>query len=216
MAPRLRRAEIVQRNRDAVLAAARRVFIEKGYIGATVEAIAEEAGFSTGALYSQFESKADLFQTLLYRRGDELQEKTEGAIAGKAGVAGLRALLEAGAEDAVSEAAWRRVLIEFRALAARNPSLNTRFAATHSRNVQGLASVLDQLWAKTELQPRFPTQVMAEFVLAVGSGFTLERAVNPASLPFETLFQMVKSALGLTDPDDRIFAADTRDPLAAE
>jgi AcrR family transcriptional regulator len=207
---------MVERNRELVLAAARRVFIDKGYAGATLEAIAEEAGFSRGVMYSQFESKADLFLTLLYRRADELQDKTEGAIAGKAGGAAVRALLEAGAEDAVSEAAWRRVLIEFRSVAARNPSLNTRFAATHSRNVQGLASVLDQLWAKNGLQPRFPTRVMAEFVLAVGSGLTLERAVNPGSLPFETLFQMVKSALGLTDPDDGIFAADTRDPLAAE
>ena len=43
VATRLRRVEQVQRNREAVLAAARRVFLDKGYAGATLEAIADEA-----------------------------------------------------------------------------------------------------------------------------------------------------------------------------
>src|SRR5947208_2818313 len=68
MTTRLRRPEMVLRNREAVLAAARRVFLDRGYAGATLELIAEDAGFSKGVLYSQFASKADLFLTLLHRR----------------------------------------------------------------------------------------------------------------------------------------------------
>ena len=51
--------------RDAVLSAARHQFLEKGYAGATVRAIAEEAGTTTGAIYSSFSGKADLFGHLL-------------------------------------------------------------------------------------------------------------------------------------------------------
>ena len=58
---RLTRAEQSERNRGLVLAAARRVFLARGYHGATLEQIADEAGFSKGVVYSQFESKADLF-----------------------------------------------------------------------------------------------------------------------------------------------------------
>ena len=65
MAVRLRRAEQVERNRGAVLEAARQVFIERGYAGASLEAIAEEAGFSKGVGYSQFGSKPELFFALL-------------------------------------------------------------------------------------------------------------------------------------------------------
>ena len=54
MAVRLRRAEQVERNREAVLQAAQRVFIERGYAGASLEAIADEAGFSKGVAYSPF------------------------------------------------------------------------------------------------------------------------------------------------------------------
>ncbi len=41
MAIRLRRPQMVERNREALLGAARRIFLEKGYAGATLEAIAE-------------------------------------------------------------------------------------------------------------------------------------------------------------------------------
>jgi AcrR family transcriptional regulator len=216
MATRLRRPEMVERNREAVLAAARRVFLEKGYSGATLEAIAEEAGFSKGVMYSQFESKADLFLALLERRMDERTKQNERIVAEHGGIGGLRKLLKAGADDAVTEAAWARVLIEFRTLASRDPRVNGRYAAAHNRTVQGLASELEGLCAKAELTPRFPARVMAEFILAMASGATLESAANPTALPFEILSQMVGSALGFTDPEGAIFAANPRDPLGAK
>jgi AcrR family transcriptional regulator len=216
MATRLRRAEMVKRNREAVLATARRVFIEKGYAGATLEAIADEAGFSKGVMYSQFDSKADLFLALLERRMDERTQQNERIVSEHAGMGGLRKLLEAGAEDAVTEAAWARVLIEFRTLSSRDPRVNGRYAAAHARTVHGLASELELLCVKAKLKPRFPPPVMAEFILALASGVTLESAANPAALPFEVLSQMVGRALGFTDPEDTIFTANPRDPLGAK
>jgi Bacterial regulatory proteins, tetR family len=49
----LSREEQVERNRRLVLDAARRVFLARGYASATVDGIAEEAGFSKGVVYSQ-------------------------------------------------------------------------------------------------------------------------------------------------------------------
>src|SRR5262245_25086032 len=83
MAVRLRRAEQVERNRTAVLDAARRVFLDRGYGGATVDAIAEEAGFSKGVVYSQFGSKADMFMALLEQRITERAAQNERIAAGK-------------------------------------------------------------------------------------------------------------------------------------
>ena len=68
---RLSRTEQVGRNRALVLDAARRVFLARGYHAATLEQIAEEAGFSKGVVYSQFDSKADLFLALLEARISE-------------------------------------------------------------------------------------------------------------------------------------------------
>ena len=49
--PRLKREDQVKRNRELVVEAARRVFLAEGYAGATLEQIAEEAGFSKGVVY---------------------------------------------------------------------------------------------------------------------------------------------------------------------
>ena len=202
MVTRLRRAQMVERNREAVLRAARRVFLDKGYAGATLESIAEEAGFSKGVMYSQFHSKADLFLTLLERRMEERTEQNEPVLAGYAGEEGVRKLLEVGQEDWLTEAAWATLLVEFRAHAARDPGLNARYAAAHAQTVDHLASGLELLYAKSGLQPVFPATVMAEFILALVSGITLERAAKPAALPPEYVLQMVPRALGLTRPEE--------------
>src|SRR6266702_406497 len=58
---RLTREQSRQRTRAALIAAAMRVFARDGYAGASVDAIAEQAGFTVGALYSNFATKQELF-----------------------------------------------------------------------------------------------------------------------------------------------------------
>jgi len=61
----LTRAEQQARTRTALVASARRVFGREGFHGARLEVIAYEAGLTKGAVYSNFESKADLFLAVL-------------------------------------------------------------------------------------------------------------------------------------------------------
>src|SRR3954467_5724168 len=65
---RLTRAEQRERTREALLDAGGRVFVERGFAGASVEAIAGEAGYTRGAFYSTFAGKEELFAELLQRR----------------------------------------------------------------------------------------------------------------------------------------------------
>ena len=62
---RLTRAEAKARTRRRLLDAAARTFARKGYAGASVEEIAEAAGYSIGALYSNFGGKEELFLELM-------------------------------------------------------------------------------------------------------------------------------------------------------
>src|ERR1700677_3877481 len=77
MRTKLSREEQVERNRRLVLEAARRVFLARGYASATLDASAEEAGFSKGVVYSQFASKADMFLALLEASISERAEQNE-------------------------------------------------------------------------------------------------------------------------------------------
>ncbi|MBO9708664.1 MAG: TetR/AcrR family transcriptional regulator [Caulobacter sp.] len=60
-----RRALAKQRTRERVLAAARRLFTERGYEGATIRDIAQAAGMSTGAVFASFADKSELFDEIL-------------------------------------------------------------------------------------------------------------------------------------------------------
>jgi AcrR family transcriptional regulator len=60
-----RRALAKQQTRLKVLAAARRLFSEQGYEGATIRDIAAAAGMSTGAVFANFTDKSDLFREIM-------------------------------------------------------------------------------------------------------------------------------------------------------
>jgi AcrR family transcriptional regulator len=63
--PRLTREESKARTRAELIRAARRLFVRNGYAATSLADIAEEAGLTKGAVYSNFESKEDLFLALL-------------------------------------------------------------------------------------------------------------------------------------------------------
>lgn len=78
---RLTRAEARARTRQQLLDAAAGVFARKGFAGASVEEIAESAGYSTGALYFNFDSKEQLFLDLLAERRSRAVERQAAAVA---------------------------------------------------------------------------------------------------------------------------------------
>jgi AcrR family transcriptional regulator len=179
------RDEQVERNRRLVLEAARRVFLARGYASASVDAIAEEAGFSKGVVYSQFDSKADMFLALLEARISERAEQNEQL----AEQLGGRQLAEAVPALALSlrraEPEWMQLVMEFRLHAARVPELNRRYAQLHERTVDGLASVYARLHERAGTTPRYPARVLAQLELAISRGAFLEELAHPgaADLP---------------------------------
>lgn len=82
---RMTREESRTLTRSKLLASARAVFAREGYGGASVDRIAEHAGFSKGAFYSNFESKEDIFLQLLETTGveeaEDLRRALEGVVA---------------------------------------------------------------------------------------------------------------------------------------
>jgi AcrR family transcriptional regulator len=126
-------AERRQETRKEVLAAASRVFARNGFHGTSLDAVAEEAGFSRGAVYYNFADKEELFLELLDRRcaerardirdtfgggGDDLASTTE-----QAKLAAKDAL-----EAMIGDPEWRALYLEFLAHAARDKNFRRAFA----------------------------------------------------------------------------------------
>jgi AcrR family transcriptional regulator len=87
-----RRTIAKQRTREKVLEAARTLFIQRGYEGATIRDIAQAAGMSTGAVFANFADKSELFDAIIKGDLELLHEQMSAAAANASGVE--RALLE--------------------------------------------------------------------------------------------------------------------------
>jgi len=81
-----RRALAKQQTRAKVLAAARRLFSEHGYEGATIRDIASAAGMSTGAVFANFSDKSDLFRDIMISDTVALVAQMREAVAHAKGV----------------------------------------------------------------------------------------------------------------------------------
>lgn len=195
MRNRMTRIEQVERNRDVVLDAARRVFEARGYAGASLDAIAEEAGFSKGVVYSQFDSKADLFFALLERRIDERAAQNQRLAERVVGLELGPALMELGEQVDQADASWTLLMLEFRAHAARDPELNRRYARAHARTLDMIAGLLDAAYKRAGVAPRFPPRTLAELCLALASGIVFERIANRDALPSAAIRQITKLLL---------------------
>ncbi len=193
---RMGRIDRAAANRALVLAAARRVFLARGYHGATLEQIAEEAGFSKGVVYSQFESKADLFLALLEARVEERAAENLTVARSLAG-GGLQVLLEHLIRGDQAPAGWLLLVIEFRVHAARDPVLSRRYAAIHARTVEGVAQALAMVTGHGGEEPAVPARRLAELAMALSTGTTLEWAATPDAFGglrvAEQLAQMLES-----------------------
>ncbi len=191
MSSRLTRADQNTRNRGLVLAAARRTFLARGYHGATLEQIADEAGFSKGVVYSRFESKADLFLALLEQRIAERAGNNARVVEQMTGDQGIETLLEylVGVERAEPE--WGLVVIEFRVHAARDAELNRRYAALHERTITGVARAVASVYERRGETPPLEPAKLARLMLAVAAGHRLEQAIEPGAAPGMLLAELL-------------------------
>jgi AcrR family transcriptional regulator len=201
MSSRLSRVEQTERNRAALLASARRVFLERGYHGASVDRIADAAGFSTGVVYSQFGGKADLFLALLEARIAERAAGNARTVEGLAGDAGLSKLLAHAASVDRAEPEWGLLVIEFRVHAARDPELGRRYTAVHQRTLAGMERAVTGLYQRAGQAPPLPPADLARLLVAVGAGARLEQAAEPGPSPAAMLArQLGRLITGRTGP----------------
>ncbi|HZR81764.1 MAG TPA: helix-turn-helix domain-containing protein [Candidatus Binatia bacterium] len=172
------RSEAKEDTRARLLAAARRVFVREGFHGATVDMVAAEAGFTKGAVYSAFTSKADLFLAVYEQR---MRERSA-AIA--------RRLAEVPAEE-VTDVAWRTwaeslrrdrtwhlVLIEFWVFAARDRETRARFARLHGEMRSAIAREIAAARAAGR-SGAIDADAIARAHMALGNGFALEAFLEP-------------------------------------
>jgi AcrR family transcriptional regulator len=200
---RLTRAERSALTRAELMDSARRLFLRRGFHAASLELVAEEAGFTIGAVYSRFGSKADLFLAILDERIDQIVAEvarvasTDQPIPAHAELlAGRRmALLE-------REREWFPLVLEFWSHAARDERLQREFGARHERLVAAYAGLIEADYARLGLPLPLAPEVLARAVVAMGNGVALERLADPDRVPDGLLSTMAIAFLRGAAADD--------------
>ena len=181
------RTENRERNRAALLEAAAQLAEEKGYAGTSLSAVATRAGLSTGAVYSIFGSKVELFLELLLPdwHVPAGQELTAEATDVQAFVAAYARHWVAGLRRGDARRAFELEL-ELYLAALRDPRMLAKTSAIFAASQEQLAADLDRL-ASNGPPLAMPAAELARTVVAVLQGLS-QMAIAAGEEPDEEMF----------------------------
>jgi AcrR family transcriptional regulator len=190
---RLTRAERKEDTRTRLLASAARVFARRGFHAASVEEVAEDAGFSKGAVYSNFASKEDLFLAMVEARFQDRLGAIRAAVA-EPGAPGEQARRSADSfiRQLAADPEWPPVFLEFWAYAQRDPSVRRRFAAQVSAVREAVAEILASRASELGVELPLPADQLATMTFAMATGFAMERQLDPNAVPDDLLGTMLE------------------------
>ena len=211
--PRLTRKEKQAHTRTCLMEAAARVFTKRGLQQASIDEVAEDAGYTKGAFYANFKSKEELFLAMLDERFAERLEEIDRVMSTSADVTDQAH--EAGADFmryVSADPEWQRLFFEFAAYAARNEEfrqeLVTRYRTLRDRIAQGLARRAEE----AGVEPPFPADQVALMTFAMANGVALERLLEPDVVPDHLYGTMLASLFtGLKALQDAATAAAAAD-----
>jgi len=162
-----------QMTRDALIDAAADVFAQKGFYGASLEEIAEAAGFTRGAIYSNFGSKDELLLAVIDMFIDRQIADLSEIIQGQAGADPATSAMAAAAVWLSSSQLapnWSALSLELRLSALRNPEVRKRFVEAERQSVDKVTHLIDEFMTSTGLQLKIPARDLAEISRAAIEG----------------------------------------------
>lgn len=188
-ARRMTREEQQAMTRDKVLRAAAKVFARHGFHGASVAQVADEAGFTKGAVYSNFESKGELFASLLEIRCREALEETARLVRDPdtAPQGRLQAVGDRLTQRILDDRDWTRLFFEFWTQSLRNPKLRRRFLAVWGETRAALADLIEDRARETGAELALPPPQIASTALALVDGLALQMMLDPGLIEPATL-----------------------------
>lgn len=178
---RLTRNESRQLTRDKLLEAARHTFTRAGYAGTSVDMIAEAAGHSKGALYSNFESKEAIFLDLLEQHMSGEVATSAGFLpAGSSADEAIERIASRYASDPV-DLNWCLLSVEFALHATRSPTFAARRAELFAKHYRNVGAIITAIAERAGVTVANPVAAAAVFV-ALRQGLALERSQDPSVL----------------------------------
>jgi AcrR family transcriptional regulator len=176
---RLTRSESQARTRETLLETAKACFLRDGYIQTSLEAIADTAGYSKGAVYSNFRNKDELCLAVIDAvRHDRIRSLAD-AVTNADGLDARIDAFETWAERTLGDREWTSLEVEFAVHAARDAKLSAELLE-RDRAVRASVVSLVELHASAEgIELPMPADQVASALLGLGVGLGVQRAIDP-------------------------------------
>lgn len=190
--PRPKRADV----RARIVAAARDAFLRDGYQRANIGEIAAAAGFSKGAVYSNFGGKADLFTAVINENTSSLINtvltSSERLVAALHDPSATEALAADVADAVVAQSPMLTMLTEFRSLAAGDAALAAVYAKLR---IDQRHTLLTDLRRRTAGTPAVVDEAAAALIISLVQSLSAENAVAPDAMPRELIKDTIRVAM---------------------
>jgi AcrR family transcriptional regulator len=202
-----RRREMTRRH---LLDAAAVVFARDGFHGASLDDVAATAGFTKGAVYSNFKSKDDLFLAVFEDRYAREQREMKQVLTEEEQPYELGSEPEVfdrvrGVIDRTWDDEWTALYLEFVLYAQRNAEAAKKLAETVRRQREMTTAMLAEAYASIDYVPETPVDVLATLSVALFDGLALGRLADPPAFDDEMLTHFLNfliSSIGANKPLD--------------
>ncbi len=183
---RLTRKEKQAHTRACLMQSAARVFARRGLQQASIDEVAEDAGFTKGAFYANFKSKEELFLAMLDERFTQRIEAIEQVIASEGSTAEkARRAGDNFVQMLSADREWERLFFEFSAYAARDDDFREELVTRYRTMRDRMAAALEAHSEGPGKEATLPSDQVALMVSVMANGFALEKLLEGDAVPDE-------------------------------
>ncbi|WP_286690838.1 TetR/AcrR family transcriptional regulator [Aeromicrobium sp. REDSEA-S38_B2] len=173
------RAERQAQTRERLVEVARELFLADGYAGTSLDKVAVAAGFSKGAVYSNFSGKEELCMAVLDTIHEEQVEGVVAAFTADTDLDGRIDAFAAWVREKLGKPRWTALEVEFAAVARQSPWVAGELVKRHRMLVAASADLIDRVLADAGLRLDFGAHKAAVALLSLGIGLGAMRSLDP-------------------------------------
>ncbi len=179
--------------RSALLDAAETVFAERGYEAAALDDIAATAGFTKGAIYSNFGNRQDLFLAVMGRHNQRLLDAYAGLLEKSTTPPDATAIARVWTEHELANRTMLALALEFRLRALRDEETGRLLAEFERQTEQLIARFVAKRLSDVSAAIDVPIEEFAAIVYAANQGLWQHVATCATKHPqlFETFLEVL-------------------------
>jgi AcrR family transcriptional regulator len=199
---RITRKESHAQTRERLVETAYQLFMSDGYNATSLDKVAAEAGFSKGAVYSNFATKHELGLAVIDVLHQDRAQSLASAVSDAETVDDRLDAFAKWAEENIGDVGWTALEVEFATSNRRVPGVNQALAGRRRELTAAIADLIEQQATDLEIELPVPAEDAAVQLLSLGVGLGVQRAFDP-ELPVSSLVDLLRSYLERAAPSKK-------------